>query len=555
MSDSDAGSDPGAELRRGSSAVAAGIFLSRTMGLVREIATARWLGTGVGAEAFRAALRVPNLLQNLLGEGVLSAAFVPVYSKLLAERRPEDAGRLAGAIAGLLLVVVSLVVALTVTFAEPITRVLAWGFVPGTQRFELTVTLVRIVTPGVGLLVLSAWCLAILNSHRRFFLAYVAPALWNVAIIAALVTAALVTVAVADLAVAMAWGALVGSVLQFAVQLPTVLRLTRGLHLSLALHTPGVGDVVRRFGQVLTGRGGVQLSAYVDLFAASLLAFGAVAALGYAQVLYLLPVALFGMSVAASELPALSTMNTTQRGDVLARLDAGLGRVAFFVVPATVAFVVAGDLVVATVFAGGRFDADAVVQVGTILAVYGLALPASAGSRLLQSVLYGVGDARSPATYALVRVAVAALVGITLMMPLDAVRAAQTGFEIVGEVGFGVAAPVDRIGPDNLMRMGAAGLAFGAGAGAWLEVVLLRRRVRGSFGTPRLFGSHRNALLLAATFCAVAGMATRATAGMFAFSPRQTGIVTLAAMGAVYLAVTRMRRVPDALALLRSSAS
>jgi putative peptidoglycan lipid II flippase len=115
---------PEDDLRRSSFLVGAGILLSRLSGLVREIVTAAFLSTGVGAEAFKAALRIPNLLQNLLGEGVLSASFVPAYSKLLAEGRRDDAGRLAGAIAGLLLVLVSALVVLGVVFAEPITRLL-----------------------------------------------------------------------------------------------------------------------------------------------------------------------------------------------------------------------------------------------------------------------------------------------------------------------------------------------------------------------------------------------------------------------------------------------
>ena len=146
-----------APLQRNASLVAAGILLSRMAGLVREAATAFFLGTGVGAEAFKSALRIPNLMQNLLGEGVLSASFIPVYSQAVAEGREEEAGRLAGAVAGLLLLVTTVLVVIGVLFAAPLTRVLAPGFIPGTPRYDLTVTMVRIMTPGIGFLVLSAW--------------------------------------------------------------------------------------------------------------------------------------------------------------------------------------------------------------------------------------------------------------------------------------------------------------------------------------------------------------------------------------------------------------
>jgi putative peptidoglycan lipid II flippase len=535
------------DLRRSSSLVAAGILLSRIAGVVRESATGHFLGTGVGAEAFRAALRIPNLLQNLLGEGVLSASFIPVYSRALAEGREEDAGRLAGAVAGLLALVTSVLVVIGVVFAGPITRVLTPGFLPGTERYELTVTLVRILTPGVGFLVLSAWCLGILNSHRRFFLSYVAPVVWNVAIIAVLVgTALFLSDAETALAQAMAWGAFLGSVLQFGVQLPGVLRRSTGLRPSVSLDIPGVRTVVRRFGQVVAGRGGVQLAGYIDLIVASLLAFGAVAAIGYAQVLYLLPISLFGMSVAAAELPTLSTMDHGDRPRIVTRLDRGLGRVAFFVVPSTVAFVLIGDLVVGTVFQTGRFTADDAAQVGFILAVYGLGMLASTSSRLLQSALYGVGDTRSPALYAVLRVIVSLAIGIAIMFPLDAVRITADGFEVVGEVAWQVAPEADRSGSENLLRIGAAGLAFGAAVGAWFELLLLRVRTRIVFGSTRLGGPHARRILLGGGVAAAVALLVRPVLAGAELHPRVEGVLAMAAVGLAYLLVTRVAGVPEA---------
>lgn len=550
MSEPSDGDD--AELRRGSSLVALGILGSRITGLVREIATARFLGTGPGAEAFKAALRIPNLLQNLLGEGVLSASFVPVYSRLIAEGRDEDAGRLAGAIAGLLILVTSLIVAVAVLFARPITRIIAFGFEPGGERFELTVTLVRIITPGVGMLVLSAWCLGILNSHRRFFLSYIAPVVWNLAIIGSLLGAVLfVTTEELGLATAMGIGALGGSVLQLLVQLPTVRRLVPHLRLSLRLDADGVRAVITRFGQVLAGRGSVQLGSYVDLFAASLLAVGGVAAVTYAQSLYLLPIALFGMSVAAAELPALSTMDQTDRVRIVTRLDAGLGRVAFFVLPTAVAFVVAGNLVVTLLFQGRSFSPDASIQVGAILSVYALGMVASTGSRLLQSVLYGSGDARTPAIYATIRVVLAAIVGIAVMLPLDAVQAGVDGFSVADEIGWSIASVEDRRAAENLLRLGGAGIAVGAVVGAWAEFTLLRLRVRVLYGRVRPLGPHGSTLLTSAVGAAAVGLIARWVVGTTDVPARIDGLLVLAAIGTTYLLLTRAQGVPEARELLR----
>ncbi len=553
MSDTTSPEDDGGadELRRGSTLVALGILASRLTGLAREVATASFLGVGLGAEAFKAALRIPNLLQNLLGEGVLSASFVPVYSRMIADGNGRDAGRLAGAIAGLLTLVTSLIVVVTVAFAPAITRVLAPGFIPGSDRYELTVTLVRIITPGVGLLVLSAWCLGILNSHRRFFLSYVAPVLWNAAIITALVVAALTTTSQVSLARAMAIGALIGSAAQFLVQLPTVRRLVPYLRLSATFAVPGVSTVARRFGQVLAGRGSVQLGSYVDLVAASLLAAGGVVALTYAQTLFLLPVALFGMSVAAAELPALSTIDHSDRAKVVRRLDAGLGRVTFFIAPTMVAFVVAGDHIVRLVLQWGRFSGAAAVQVGAILAAYGLGLLASTWSRLLQSALYGSGDTRNPAIYAAMRVVVSLSIGITLMLPLDALTIGPTGLEVVGDMGWSIASEDAREAGDSLLRLGAVGIAIGGAIGAWFEFTLLRIRVRVLYGTTRPGGPEARAIAVAASIAAVAGLITRTLVGWSDLPPRLGSILVLLAIGASYLAVTWFARVPQAGELLQ----
>src|ERR1700758_3872302 len=166
--------------------VALGILLSRLAGLVRDRVFAHYLGSSDAADAFRAALRIPNILQNLFGEGVLSASFIPVYARLLGSNDEAEADRVASVVGSLLAIVVSSCVILGILVTPLLIGLIAPGFT-GEKR-ELTITLVQIMFPGVGALVMSAWCLGILNSHGRFFLSYVAPVVWNVMIIAALFT-------------------------------------------------------------------------------------------------------------------------------------------------------------------------------------------------------------------------------------------------------------------------------------------------------------------------------------------------------------------------------
>src|SRR5688572_896214 len=336
--------------------VAAGILLSRIIGLVRERVFGFYFGVTSEADAFRAAFRIPNLLQNLFGEGVLSASFIPVYASLVADEEREDASRVAGAVFAILALVVSLLVAVGVVAAPFLVDLIAAGF-PADKR-DLTVTLVRVLFPGAGLLVLSAWCLGILNSHKKFFLSYAAPVLWNLAMIATLLWFG-GRGNLQELAVWLAWGSVVGSALQMLVQLPMVLKLIGRLRLTIESRSAHVREIVRNFGPVFVGRGVVQISAYVDAWIASFLINGSVAALTYAQNLVLLPVSLFGMSTAASELPTMSSL----RGDdasiasaLRGRLEEGMRRIAFWIIPSAVAFIAIGDVVAGLIYQNGKFD-------------------------------------------------------------------------------------------------------------------------------------------------------------------------------------------------------
>ena len=540
------------EMRRHSSLVAAGIGLSRVSGLARDAALAYFLGANAGADAFRAALKIPNFLQNLLGEGVLSASFIPSFSRLLADGRDEDAGRLAGAVLGMLIALTGVLVLLGVLLARPLTLLITPGFEG--DKLELTVTLVRIMFPGIGLLVISAWCLGVLNSHRRFFLSYVAPVVWNAGILAALFGHG--ATLVLDPAIAAGWGVLLGGGLQVAVQVPTVRRLLRGsMRLSVDRDAPGVRGVLRAFLPIVLGRGTVQLAALLDVVVASLLATGALAVLGYAQTLYLLPIALFGMSVAAAELPSLSVRAGAELSHLRSRLDAGLARSAFFVIGTSVGYLLVGGGIVALLFGRGEFDQATVVQVSLVLGVYALGLLPATASRLLQSLLYAVDDARTPARIAVIRVTIGLAIAVPLMFNLDqlVVDLSEPARVRLTEGGtlpnFAPVDPALRGQDGNQLRLGALGLAIGSAFGAWLEFALLRRAVGRRLHSPRLGGGTLARLLAAAV---VASAAILVLGPQLDDSPWVRVPVLGVVGGAVYVGVCAWRGVPEARELLRA---
>src|SRR5258705_9793445 len=178
---------PAAARSTGKSALLVGvrILISRIVGLNRQRIFAHFFGSSGEGDAFSAAFKIPNFLQNVFGEGALSASFIPVYAKLLAQEDEREAARIANAIFGLLALVTAVIVLIGVLATPYFVTVIALGFED--ERRELTIKLVRILFPGAGLLVLSAWCHGVLNSHHRFFISYTAPVAWNVAIIAALI--------------------------------------------------------------------------------------------------------------------------------------------------------------------------------------------------------------------------------------------------------------------------------------------------------------------------------------------------------------------------------
>lgn len=447
--------------------VAAGILLSRIAGLVRDMVFANFLGTSGYASAFRGALRMPNVLQNLLGEGTLSASFIPVYSRLLEDGEDEAAGKLAGAIFALLVGVgggLSL-------FGALMAPVLVSVFLPGFEGEirDVAITCTRIIFPMTGILVMSAWALGVLNSHRKFFVSYTAPVLWNVAMIATLLIFG-TSLDQRGLVIALSWGALIGGALQFLVQLPWIVRLQRNLKLNTDFRTSHVQTVVRNAGPAIMGRGVVQLSGWADLFLASFLFEGALAALGYAQTFYMLPISLFGMSIAASELPELSRAGGNAAEPLRRRVAAGLRQMAVFVVPSVVGYLVLGDLIIGAMYQRGDFVRADTILVYLILAGYSIGLLASTATRLYSSAFFALHDTKTPAKIAVVRVALSILVGVTLMVMLEPVT--------VFGITIGRAEPVMLLG----RPIGAAGLAAGAGVAAWIEWLLLRRSLRKRIG-------------------------------------------------------------------------
>ncbi len=510
--------------RRGSSLVAAGILFSRITGLVRQRVIAFYLGQGPAADILNAAFRIPNFLQNLFGEGALSASFIPSYSRLLGQGREKDARRLASAVLSLL----ALLIAIVVLLGEIATPLLVALLVPkwhGAQR-DATIALVRILFPGAGLLVISAWCLGVLNSHRRFLLSYASPVVWNVAIILAVFLFARRSDQDHFIMVA-AWGSLAGSFLQVAVQWPVVRAVGGQVGLASWRGVAEVRTVVAAFVPNMVSRGANQISAFIDLSLASFLPAGAVAAMANAQVLYTLPVSLFGMAISAAELPEMSR----EQGDsdtvakaLRIRLGAATQRLAFYIVPSAVGFLVLGGVIAGAIFQTGAFKHGDSNFVWIILGGSSIGLLASTLGRLYASTFYALHDTTTPLRCGIVRVALTGLLGVVAALFLP-----------------------DLLGIDH--KWGAAGLTASAGIAGWVEFVLLRRGLCRRLGQFALPTRELAKLWLAAGIAALAGTGVRLGLADMQARPLLLALVVLPVHIILYCSMTSWWNIPEAAVL------
>jgi putative peptidoglycan lipid II flippase len=518
-------SDGGHDERTGRHAVmvGAGILISRIIGVIRQRVFAHHLGFSDAAGAFSAAFRIPNFLQNVFGEGALSASFIPVYANLMARGEKEEAARVADAVLTLLALATSVIVLVGVLTTRFFVGLFAASFDPATR--ELTIQLIRIFFPGAGLLVLSAWCLGVLNSHRKFFLSYTAPVVWNLSIIAALFW-----FGGRDdfhLATLTAWGSVIGSGLQFGVQLPTVMMLLRRVRPVFDIASENVRTVLRNFFPVFMSRGVVQISAFVDTMLAGLISPQAVVALTYAQSLYTLPVSLFGMSISAAELPAMSSAlgSRDQIAEQLRhRLDGGLRRIAFFIVPSAMAMMAFGDVMTGALYQTGRFDQAGSYYVWGILAGSTIGLLASTLGRLYASTYYALHDTRTPLKFAVVRVALTTGLGYLCAIPLP---------------------PLLGIDP----KWGAAGLTASAGLAGWVEFVLLRRSLNQQIGRTGLTFDFVIKLWSGAGAGAVIGWGLKLIIGHR--HPIIVAALVLVPYGLCYFGVTALLRIDESKQVFR----
>jgi putative peptidoglycan lipid II flippase len=415
MSQGKVGSDRG-KLVKDASIVSGATVVSRVLGLVRDAVMAAIFGATPAADAFFVAFRIPNLMRQLFGEGALASSFVPVYTDILEKEGKQRAGQFASNLFSLLILVLTVLTGLGVLFAPYLVRVIALGFKPGSEVFNLTVLLTRWMLPYMVFICAAAMGMGILNSHRHFLVPAAAPALLNVSIIiAALLVAPGLTVPIT----ALAWGVLVGGVLQLLVQLPPM--KIRGVMpgIRFPVLTPEVRRMAIIMGPAVLGVAVYQVNVLVDTLLASFLPAGSITYLWYGNRMMQFPLGVFGIALATAALPTLSAQVTQGRtDDFRGTVSFALGLTAFIGIPAALGLIALREPIIATLFGRGAFVVSDVKGAAQALLYYSIGLPLFIGIKILGRAFFALENTRIPFLAAGAALVVNIVLNLLLMGPM-----------------------------------------------------------------------------------------------------------------------------------------
>ncbi len=415
---------------RSAGIVSIAVLMSRVTGLVRESVMARLFGAGLIYDAFSLGFRIPNLTRDLFAEGALSSAFVPTFTEYLSTRSKEEAARLANLVATALIIVVGGLCALGVIFAPTLVHLLAPGYAAVPGKFELAVTMTRIMFPFLLLVALAAQAMGVLNASNRFGVPAMASTFFNIGSVGFGIAIGFGLGPVLHLSriEGMAIGVVLGGALQLCWQLPSLHQLGFRFRPAFSLSDPGLIRIFKLMVPAILGNAAVQINVMVNTnFASSIFdphrGFdGPVSWLSYAFRFMQLPLGLFGVAMASATLPSISRSAAAGRMDEFRRtLSKSLGMVFLLTVPSSVGLIVLGKSIIGAIYQGGKFELYDTQQTAQALSCYAIGLAGYAALKVLNPAFYALGDARMPMLVSL------ASVGINYATAMIMIRVAGFG--------------------------------------------------------------------------------------------------------------------------------
>jgi putative peptidoglycan lipid II flippase len=391
-------------------------FFSRILGLIRDVLIANFFGSGMSADAFFVAFRIPNLLRRLFAEGSFTVAFIPVFTEYLQNRSREEALLLARAVLTFLVCILTGITMLGIVFSPLIVRVIAPGFGGMGEKYALTVLLTRIMFPYIFLVCLLALFMGILNSLRHFAAPAIAPILLNVAMIAALL---FILPYMRQPTIALAFGVIVGGVIQVLLQVPFLMHRGFSFALQWNIRHPALKRIGRLMLPTIFGSAVYQINQLIGTLLASLLREGSISYLYYADRLVQFPLGVFAIAISTAVLPSLS--RHAAEGDMhqlKQTLSHALRLTMFITIPAMVGLIVLRQPIITLLFQRGAFDSCTTVMTAQALFYYSLGLWAFAGLRVFVSAFYSLQDTKTPVKVAVAAMFINVILSLILMGPL-----------------------------------------------------------------------------------------------------------------------------------------
>ena len=486
---------------RSASAITPLTLLSRLSGYARDKAFAHVLGASARMDAFLVAFRIPNMLRDIVGEGAMSSAFIPVYAKVGAERSEQEARAFVGKALGTFSFLLALLTVAGIAASPLLVGLLAPEFQSQPWQFDLAVALNRWIFPYVFLVSIAAFFQAVANSHNRFAVAAAAPILLNLSVIAGTL---ILAPRLSEPTWGLAAGVIGGGVLQMAVQWPQLARLQAVGRPALGWRDPAVREVLALMTPRLFAYGIATINlTFATRFASSLGTAG-VSRLYFANRLKELVLGGFAVALATAILPLLSRQAlSADRSDFKATLAFALRLIAFVTIPATVGLILLKATIVRVLFQGGRYDAADTEATAGVLATLSLGLFFFALIRVVVPAFYALRDTKLPV--------VAAFADMAVFLVLCAVWTRSLGLPGIGLASSAAAAVNVGILLTTLRRR--EGRLHGRAIASSLLRMLLASAVMGGavVAADRALGLSRMplvpaALTLGLTICGAAGI-------------------------------------------------
>lgn len=391
-------SDNNKKIAKSAGAIGIAVLCSRVLGLIREQIFAGFFGAGFTYDAFVVAFRIPNLLRDLFGEGALSAAFVTVFSAYDAKKSERETWQLASNVLTFFLVMLSLLVFLAIYCAGPIVTVLAPDFSQIAGKVALTEKLTRIMLPFMVFISLSAVVMGMLNTKGKFFVPALASSFFNLGSIVGGVGLAYAMPKLGQPAiVGMAFGTLIGGILQLAIQLPTLHRTGFRYRPRFNLQDTGLHRILKLMLPATIGLSATQLNIFINTNFAASCAEGSVSWLYYAFRLVQLPIGIFGVALSIAMLPVLAKQAATQQiGEMKETLVSSLTMVFALTLPATAGLILLAVPIIRLIFEHGAFTAADTIATANTLIFYAIGLFAYSANKVLVPAFYALGKTRYP---------------------------------------------------------------------------------------------------------------------------------------------------------------